>query len=55
MRQRDNERPLTVKCQNCRQTVEPDQNETTGRYVCPLCTAPVDVQVIVEKKKRGIR
>lgn len=47
--------PLMVKCPNCKQTREPDRNETTNRYVCPLCNEPVDVQVIIEKKKRGMR
>ena len=49
------DRPLTVKCPNCKQTNEPDFNETTKRYVCPVCAAPVDVQVIIERKKRGMR
>ncbi len=49
------DKPLVVRCPNCRQTHEPDFNETTGRYVCPLCASPVDAQVLIEKKKRGIR
>jgi len=49
------EKPLTIQCPNCHQTNEPDFNETTKRYVCPLCAAPVDAQVIIEKKKRGIK
>lgn len=49
------EKPLQIKCPNCKQTVEPDLNETTGRNVCPICNEPVGVQVIIEKKKRGIK
>jgi DNA-directed RNA polymerase subunit M/transcription elongation factor TFIIS len=49
------EQPLMVRCPNCKQLLEPDYNETTRRYVCPLCAAPVDAQVLIEKKKRGIR
>ena len=49
------EQPLTVKCPNCKRTVEPDHNETTNRYACPICAAPVDVQVIIERKKRGLK
>lgn len=49
------QKPLQIRCPNCKQIREPDLNETTGRYVCPLCTAPLDAQVFVEKKKRGIR
>jgi len=49
------EKPLMIKCPNCHQTHEPDFNETTKRYVCPLCAASVDSQVIIEKKKRGIK
>lgn len=55
MKQSHEEKPLMIKCPNCKQTREPDYNETTHRYVCSLCAAPVDVQVIVEKKKRGLR
>lgn len=47
------EKPLLIRCPNCRQTNEPDLNETTNRYVCPICAAHVDVQVIIEKKKKG--
>ena len=47
--------PLTVRCPNCKQTREPDLNETTRRYICSLCAAPVDAQVLIEKKKRGIQ
>ncbi|MEW5800140.1 MAG: hypothetical protein AB1728_14170 [Bacteroidota bacterium] len=47
--------PITVKCPNCKQTREPDFNEITRRYVCPLCNEPVDLQVIIERKKRGIK
>ncbi|HXX64796.1 MAG TPA: hypothetical protein VEO56_13445 [Bacteroidota bacterium] len=49
------EKPLTVRCPNCKQTREPDFNETTRRYVCPICAAPVDEQVFIEKKKRGLK
>lgn len=49
------EKPLEIKCPNCKQTREPDFNETTRRYVCSICNEPVDVQVIIEKKKRGIK
>ena len=47
------ETPLAVRCPNCKQTKEPDFNETTKRYVCPLCGSSVDAQVIIERKKRG--
>ncbi|MFA6455313.1 MAG: hypothetical protein WCW40_00725 [Bacteroidota bacterium] len=49
------EQPLQIKCPNCKQTREPDFNETTKRYVCSVCNEPVDVQVIIEKKKRGLK
>jgi Zn finger protein HypA/HybF involved in hydrogenase expression len=49
------DRPLTVRCPNCKQTHEPDFNETTKRYVCPICASPVDAQVFIEKKKRGVK
>ena len=49
------QKPLVVRCPNCKQTREPDFNETTRRYVCPLCAAPVDAQVLIEKKKRGMK
>lgn len=49
------EKPFVVKCPNCHQTNEPDFNETTKRYVCPLCSSIVDIEVIIEKKKRGIK
>ncbi len=55
MAKQNEERPLMVKCPNCKQTREPDLNETTNRYVCSICNEPVDVQVIVEKKKRGLK
>ncbi|HLP15878.1 MAG TPA: hypothetical protein VK470_06460 [Bacteroidota bacterium] len=55
MGKKKSEKPFTVKCPNCGKTVEPDRNETTGSYLCPVCTARVDIQVIIEKKKRGIR
>ena len=49
------EKPLTIKCPNCKQIREPDYNETTKRYICSVCAEPVDVQVIIEKKKRGMK
>ena len=49
------DKPLVVRCPNCRQIREPDYNETTRRYVCSLCAAPVDTQVLIEKKKRGLK
>ena len=49
------EAPLTVRCPHCNQVREPDYNETTKRYICSLCAAPVDAQVLIEKKKRGIK
>jgi Zn finger protein HypA/HybF involved in hydrogenase expression len=55
MSKSQDEMPLTIRCPNCRQTVEPDLNETTRRFVCPVCAAPADAQVIIEKKKRGIK
>lgn len=55
MAKQKKEKPFMVKCPNCNQTREPDFNETTHRYVCSLCAAAVDIQVIIEKKKRGIR
>jgi hypothetical protein len=47
------EKPLLVKCPNCKQVREPDFNETTRWYVCSICASPVDAQVLIEKKKRG--
>lgn len=55
MAKHQDDRPLSVKCPNCKQTREPDYNETTRRYVCSLCAAPVDAQVLIEKKKRGMK
>ncbi len=49
------EKPLMIKCPNCKQMREPDYNETTRSYVCSICNEPVDIQVIIEKKKRGIK
>ncbi|HTP13684.1 MAG TPA: hypothetical protein VMM37_08640 [Bacteroidota bacterium] len=51
----DSDQPLMVRCPTCRQLREPDLNETTHRYVCPVCATPLDTQVVIEKKKRGIR
>jgi len=47
------DKPLLIRCPNCKQKHEPDFNETTQRYVCSICSAPLDAQVIIEKKKRG--
>jgi DNA-directed RNA polymerase subunit RPC12/RpoP len=47
--------PLVIRCPNCKQTREPDYNEVTRRYVCPICAAPVDAQVVIEKKKGGLK
>ncbi len=44
---------MVVRCPNCKQTREPDYNETTRRHACSLCAATVDAQVLIEKKKRG--
>lgn len=55
MAKQKEERPLVVRCPNCTQTVEPDYNETTRRYVCPICASQLDAQVLIEKKKRGMR
>jgi DNA-directed RNA polymerase subunit RPC12/RpoP len=49
------EKPLQIKCPHCKQVGEPDFNETIRRYVCAICSTPVDAQVFIEKKKRGIR
>jgi Zn finger protein HypA/HybF involved in hydrogenase expression len=49
------EKPIEIRCPNCKQVREPDLNETTNRYICPICAAPVDAQVIIEKKKRGMK
>ena len=55
MAKHEEPRPLTVRCPNCKQTREPDFNETTRRYVCAICASPVDAQVLIEKKKRGLK
>jgi hypothetical protein len=49
------DKPLTVRCPNCKQTREPDYNETTKQHVCSVCTARVDIEVMLEKKKRGLK
>jgi len=49
------DKPLTIRCPNCKQVREPDFNEVTRRYVCSLCAAPVDAQVLIERKKRGLK
>jgi DNA-directed RNA polymerase subunit RPC12/RpoP len=55
MSKQNEAKPLLVRCPNCKQLREPDFNETTRRYVCPICAAPVDAQVLIEKRKRGIK
>jgi DNA-directed RNA polymerase subunit RPC12/RpoP len=55
MAKRYEEQSITVRCPNCKQTREPDYNETTKRYICAICATPVDAQVLIEKKKRGIK
>jgi Zn finger protein HypA/HybF involved in hydrogenase expression len=55
MTKKKDEKPLLIRCSNCKQVHEPDFNETTQRYVCPLCAAPVDAQIVIEKKKRGLK
>ncbi len=52
---KNEEKPLLIRCPNCKQVREPDYNETMRRHVCPLCAAPVDAQVLIEKKKRGMK
>jgi DNA-directed RNA polymerase subunit RPC12/RpoP len=49
------EKPLVIRCPHCKQTREPDYNETTGHYVCAICAEPVDAQVLIEKRKRGMK
>lgn len=49
------DKPLVIRCPNCKQVREPDYNETTRHYVCPICSAGVDAQVFIEKKKRGLK
>ena len=46
---------LQIRGPNSRHVGEPDFNETTRRYGCAICAAYVDAQVIIEKKKRGIK
>ena len=55
MAKHDSEKPLVVRCPNCKQMREPDLNETTHRYVCPVCAETLDLQVVIEKKKRGLK
>jgi len=54
MAKRKPEQPLAVRCPNCKAVREPDYNEITKGYTCPICAAPVDAQVFIEKRKRGI-
>jgi DNA-directed RNA polymerase subunit RPC12/RpoP len=49
------EKSITIRCPNCGEVREPDFNETTRHYACPICAASVDAQVFIEKRKRGIR
>jgi len=49
------ETPLMIRCPNCKKTGEPEFNETTRRYVCAICSSPVDAEVFIEKKKRGLK
>lgn len=49
------DKPMQIRCPNCKQVREPDFNETTQRYVCTLCAAPLDAEVLIEKKKRGLK
>jgi hypothetical protein len=49
------DKPLLIRCPNCKQVREPDYNETTRRSVCAICSAPLDAQVLIEKKKRGLK
>ena len=44
-----------IRCPNCKQVRQPDYNETTGRYVCPVCAAAVDAQVVIERKNHGLK
>ena len=55
MAKQKDDKPFTVRCPNCQQAGEPDFNETTRRYACAICAFPVDAQVIIEKKRRGIK
>ena len=52
---RKDDTPLMVRCPNCKQTREPEFNETTNRHVCAICASPVDAQVFIEKRKRGLK
>lgn len=55
MPKQKDEKPLMIRCPNCKQVHEPDFNETTRRYVCSICAEPVDAQVLIERKKRGLK
>jgi DNA-directed RNA polymerase subunit RPC12/RpoP len=55
MAKRQDDTPITVRCPHCKQTREPDFNETTRHYVCSICGEQVDAQVFIEKRKRGIK
>ncbi|MFI5252298.1 MAG: hypothetical protein ACHQQQ_07715 [Bacteroidota bacterium] len=55
MPKQKDEKPFVIRCPNCKQMVEPDFNETTRRNICGICGSPIDAQVMIEKKKRGIK
>ncbi len=55
MAKKQEDTPITVRCPNCKQTREPDFNETTRHHVCSLCGEQVDAQVFIEKRKRGVK
>lgn len=49
------DKPLVVRCPNCKQVREPEYNETTRRYLCAICSTPLDAQVLIEKRKSGLK
>ncbi|MCX6134001.1 MAG: hypothetical protein NTU47_09340 [Ignavibacteriales bacterium] len=55
MAKTQDDKPITIRCPNCRREGEPDYNETTKRYVCSVCAAHVDAQVLIAKRKRGLK
>ncbi len=55
MSKQHEDQPLMIRCPNCKQVHEPDFNETTRHYTCPICAGAVDAQVFIEKKKRGMK
>jgi DNA-directed RNA polymerase subunit RPC12/RpoP len=52
---KSDDKPLTIRCPNCKQIVEPDFDDLFKQYKCTICSSRVDIEVIVEKKKRGIK